>query len=164
MPWGGGGALMFSISRHHKGSQQMVNSKLHRLYKGVYLPNCKSFFVNLLFWQIMEILMKLTFYGLKSCDTCKKSLKTLRNAGYTVTYVDIRADGIDAQMLAKFQCKFGQSLTNTRSTTWRNLSIDDRKRPALSLLSEHPTLMKRPVIVAKSEMFLGWSKDVQAKF
>jgi len=108
--------------------------------------------------------MKLTFYGLKSCDTCKKALKTLRDAGYTVTYIDVRADGIDAQTLAIFHCKFNQALINTRSTTWRNLPSDDRKRPALSLLSEHPTLMKRPVIVAKSEMFLGWSKDVQAKF
>jgi arsenate reductase len=163
MPWGGG-ALMFSISRHHKGSQQMVNSKLHKLYKRVYLHNCKSFFVILLFQQILEVIMKLTFYGLKHCDTCKKSLKTLQDAEHTVTYIDVRTDGIDAQTLAKFQSKFDQALINTRSTTWRNLPTDDRKLPALQLLSMHPTLMKRPVIDAGGKLYLGWGKDVQAKF
>jgi len=108
--------------------------------------------------------MELTFYGLKSCDTCRKSLKSLRDAGHTVTYIDVREDGIDAQTLAKLQCEFGQTLTNTRSTTWRNLSADDRKRPALQLLSMHPTLMKRPVIDAEGNLSLGWGKDVQAKF
>ncbi len=108
--------------------------------------------------------MKLTLYGLKSCDTCKKAQKTLHDAGHTVTYVDVRADGINAQTLAEFQCKFGDALINTRSTTWRNLSADDRKRPALQLLSMHPTLMKRPVIDAEGNLSLGWGKDVQAKF
>ena len=108
--------------------------------------------------------MELTLYGLKSCDTCKKAQKTLQGAGYTVNYVDVRADGIDAQTLAELLCKFGDALINTRSTTWRNLSIDERKLPALQLLSEHPTLMKRPVIAAGGTMTLGWRKDVQAKF
>jgi arsenate reductase len=112
----------------------------------------------------MEFMMKLTFYGLKSCDTCKKSLKTLRDAGYTVTYVDVRADGIDAQTLAKFQCELGEALINTRSTTWRNLPLNERKQPALQLLSMHPTLMKRPVIDIEGTLTLGWGKDVQAKF
>lgn len=108
--------------------------------------------------------MNMTLYGLKSCDTCRKALKTLREAGHVVNYIDVRSDGIDASTLAKFQSEFGQSLTNTRSTTWRNLSDEDRKRAALQLLSEHPTLMKRPVIDADGILTLGWNKDVQAKF
>ena len=108
--------------------------------------------------------MDVIFYGLKSCDTCKKAFKTLCKAGHVVNYIDVRADGIDASILAKFQNEFGQALTNTRSTTWRNLSDVDRKRPALQLLSEYPTLMKRPVIDVNGKLSLGWSKDVQAKF
>ncbi len=108
--------------------------------------------------------MKVTIYGLKSCDTCKKALKTLQEAGHDISYIDVRSDGIGADKLAKFHCEFGQALINTRSTTWRGLSADDRTRPALQLLLEHPTLMKRPVIDADGVLSLGWGKDVQAKF
>ncbi|MEH6360236.1 MAG: ArsC/Spx/MgsR family protein [Amylibacter sp.] len=108
--------------------------------------------------------MKVNIYGLKSCDTCKKALKTLQEAGHDVTYTDVRANGIGADKLAKFQCEFGQALINTRSTTWRDLSADKRTRPVLQLLLEYPTLMKRPVIDADGVLSLGWGKDVQDRF
>jgi arsenate reductase len=110
------------------------------------------------------MMMDVTFYGLKSCDTCRKAIKTLQGLGHCVTYVDVRADGIGADKLAEFQGEFGNSLINTRSTTWRNLSEGERARPALQLLAEHPTLMKRPVIIAGDALYLGWGKDVQGKF
>ena len=108
--------------------------------------------------------MKVTLYGLRSCDTCKKTLKTLQEAGYDVTYTDVRADGIGVDELAKFQSEFGQALINTRSTTWRGLSADKRTQPALQLLLEYPTLMKRPIIDADGVLSLGWGKDVQDNF
>ena len=36
----------------------------------------------------------LVFYGLKSCDTCRKARKALTEAGRSVTYIDVREDGI----------------------------------------------------------------------
>lgn len=108
--------------------------------------------------------MDVTLYGLKSCDTCKKALKSLQAKGHNVTYVDVRSDGVEADKLAAFQSAFGDALTNTRSTTWRGLSANERARPAMQLLSEHPTLMKRPVINAAGTLTLGWGGDVQANF
>jgi arsenate reductase-like glutaredoxin family protein len=112
----------------------------------------------------MENSMDVTFYGLKSCDTCKKALKALRDSGHIVTYVDVRTNGVGADKLAKFQCFFGESLTNKRSATWRGLSETERLRPALQLLLEYPTLMKRPVIDADGDLSLGWGEDVQNRF
>ncbi len=108
--------------------------------------------------------MDVTVYGLKSCDICRKAIKTMQDLGHSVTYIDVRADGVGADKLVEFQGEFGNSLTNMRSTTWRNLSEGDRARPALQLLAEHPTLMKRPVIIAGGTLYLGWGKDVQEKF
>lgn len=108
--------------------------------------------------------MDVTFYGLKSCDTCKKALKALQQAGHVVIYIDVRADGIEPDKLAEFEVSFGKALMNTRSTTWRNLSPEARLCPALELIATHPTLMKRPVTVAGDAMFLGWGKDVQERF
>lgn len=97
-------------------------------------------------------------YGLKNCDTCRKALKSLPDA----TFIDVRADGVPTEILEQAYAKFGAALLNTRSTTWRQLPDEERERPALELLAEHPTLMKRPLIDRDGELFLSWSKDVQA--
>ncbi len=101
-------------------------------------------------------------YGLKTCDTTRKALNTLRNAGVEVTYIDVREDGVPAEMLSQFLFAFDDKLVNRRSTTWRGLSDSERAGDALALLLEHPTLMKRPVIQAGKDLYLGWSKDVEA--
>ena len=80
----------------------------------------------------------MTLYGLKTCDTCRKAIKALPG----VTFVDVRADGVPADVLARAHA---------------------RARDPLALLAEHPALMKRPLIVADDgQMYLGWGKDVQA--
>ncbi|CUK01406.1 putative reductase [Shimia thalassica] len=97
-------------------------------------------------------------YGLKNCDTCRKALKTFND----VEFVDVRADGVPVEVLEKAFAAFGSALVNTRSTTWRGLTEEERAKPALDLLAEHPTLMKRPLIERNGEFFLGWTTDVQS--
>ena len=96
-------------------------------------------------------------YGLKNCDTCRKALKSLDNA----ELIDLRAQGIAPDLLAAAFAQFSGSLLNTRSTTWRGLSEDQRAAPVLELIDAHPALMKRPLIVADDQMYLGWGKDTQ---
>ncbi len=107
------------------------------------------------------------FYGLKNCDTCKKAQKALTDAGKDFEVVDVRADGVPADLLATWLAEVGSdALINRRSTTWRGLSEAEKAAAegdgAVALLGEHPTLMKRPVIVAGGAVHVGWSKDVQA--
>lgn len=102
------------------------------------------------------------FYGLKTCDTCRKAEKALRAAGYEPKVVDVRADGVPGADLAAFLNRFGEALVNRRSTTWRNLPEDQRALDPAVLLTTHPTLMKRPVIEHDGQLYLGWGKDVQA--
>ena len=97
-------------------------------------------------------------YGLKNCDTCRKALKSLEGA----ELVDVRADGLPDGLLARAHDEFGAALLNTRSTTWRGLSEEERQTPPLELLASYPALMKRPLIERDGALFLGWSKDVQA--
>ncbi len=99
-----------------------------------------------------------TLYGLKNCDTCRKALKLLEGA----SFVDVRAEGVpEAVLQAAFE-QFGAALANTRSTTWRNLSDEERAKPVLELLVAHPTLMKRPLIERNGALYLGWDKATQA--
>ncbi len=96
--------------------------------------------------------MKLTVYHLKSCDTCRKALKALAQAGHSITAVDVRADGVPKAVLEKAAQAVGwQALLNTRSTTWRGLGdaekSDMTEAKALALMAQHPTLIKRPLII-----------------
>lgn len=94
-------------------------------------------------------------------------------AGHALTLIDVRADGVPAAELARIEKAVGwEKLLNTRSTTWRGLSEADKAdmdaRKAIALTSQHPTLIKRPVIardVAQRGTLItvGWTKDVQAE-
>lgn len=100
-------------------------------------------------------------YGLKTCDTTRKALKTLRDAGVEVTYIDVRADIIPERELSWFLVAFGDEMLNKRSTTWRGLSDSDRALDAATLIRKHPTVMKRPVIHTDTDFHLGWNAEVQ---
>jgi len=107
--------------------------------------------------------MHLNFYCLKNCDTCRKALKALENAGHTVTVTDIRKDGVPAQVLAEALAGLGQEkFLSTRSPTWKTLSDTEKAGDPVQLMLAHPTLMKRPLIMGENWVSAGWSKDVAA--
>ena len=95
-------------------------------------------------------------FGLKTCDRCRAARKALGD----VEFIDVRADGVPDAVLSAALAEFGDALINRSSTTWRNLSESERSADAMALLRAHPTLMKRPLIVAGAQMTLGWTPDV----
>ena len=100
-------------------------------------------------------------YGIKTCETVKKALAALTAAGLAPSLRDVRAEPLTAAEIDEFSKAFGEKLVNRASTTWRNLSEEDRALPKATLLARHPTLMKRPVIRGKV-LTLGWDKAAQA--
>ncbi len=96
-------------------------------------------------------------FGLKTCDTCRKALKSLPDA----EFVDVRADGVPDSVLAQAFDTFGEALLNTRSTTWRGLGDAERARPPLDLIADNPTLMKRPLIEHNGTLYLGWRAETK---
>lgn len=98
-------------------------------------------------------------FGLKNCDTCRAARKSLPEA----EFVDIRDSPMDPKLLEKAHSQFGEALVNRRSTTWRSLSEDKRAEAPLDLLSRHPVLMKRPLIVDGDRMVLGWTPAAKAE-
>ena len=108
-------------------------------------------------------------YHLKTCDTCRKAIKSLSAAGHELELHDVRADGLDSAVLGTLEAALGyEALVNKKSTTWRGLSDTEKssltRENALALLGEHPTLMKRPVIENAGHFTVGWSKSVQAEY
>lgn len=113
--------------------------------------------------------MNLTVYHLKTCDTCRKAIKSLEGADHEVTLIDVRADGVPSEKLRALAEAVGyDALLNTRSTTWRNLPDEEKTSldevGKLALLQTHPTLIKRPVIERGEHVTVGWSPAIQAEF
>ncbi len=109
----------------------------------------------------------LNFYGLKTCDTCRKALKALDAKGVGVAFHDVRAEGVPKQLVEKWVKAVGwEALLNRSSTTWRGLPDRDKanvdERQAIALMAAHPTLIKRPVIErGPTEVHVGWSDATQ---
>ena len=107
-------------------------------------------------------------YHLKTCDTCRKAIKALRAAGHDPVLHDVRGDGMDEKTLEVLEAALGyEALVNKKSTTWRSLSDAEKegltRENALRLLTDNPTLMKRPVIEHAGHFTIGWSNAVQAE-
>lgn len=101
-------------------------------------------------------------FSLKSCDTCKKAIKALRDAGHDPQIIDVRADGLTDADRAAIIGQFGDAAINKSSTTWRKLEEGEKAQPVASLLTLYPTLMKRPVIQNGDVWTIGWKADAQA--
>lgn len=105
-----------------------------------------------------------TVYGIKNCDTVKKTLQWFLNNGIQVKLHDYRVDGIDQAYLQQVEQVFGwQELVNKRSTTWRNLDeslkANLNRQTALDLLLAQPTLIKRPIVLGGSKPLIGFRAD-----
>jgi len=103
----------------------------------------------------------LTVYGIKQCDTCRKSLKWLARQGIEHRFHDVRIDGLQADLLKPWlSSSLAPKLVNRRSTTWRQLTDEQRQLEGdalLALLLEHPTLIKRPVFVTDEIIAVGFN-------
>ncbi|WP_150540100.1 ArsC family reductase [Actinobacillus vicugnae] len=114
--------------------------------------------------------MVVRVYGIKNCDTVKKSLKWLEQQGLQTCLHDYRVEGLSAEWLQQIEQQFGwEALVNKRSTTWRNLdqavknNLD--RTTALKVLFEQPTLIKRPIILQDGIALIGFNeKQYQQAF
>ncbi|MEE4637814.1 MAG: Spx/MgsR family RNA polymerase-binding regulatory protein [Wenzhouxiangella sp.] len=110
---------------------------------------------------------RLTIYGIKSCDTCRKAIKWLDEHEHSYRWHDLRADGIEGHQVRRWLTALGTDLLiNRRSTTWRSLSEAERARAgdpdqAVALLVSNPTLIKRPVFERDDRVMVGFDAAVR---
>jgi len=101
-------------------------------------------------------------YGIKNCDTMKKAMRWLDEAGVAYTFHDYRVEGIESEQLAAWCGKVGwEALLNRRGTTWRRLDEADKQgldeARAIELMIEHPAMIKRPVLEYAGGIEVGFS-------
>ncbi len=106
----------------------------------------------------------LKIYGIPNCDQIKKSQKWLKDRGIEFEFHDYRKQGISKKQLNNW-CKAvdWELLLNKRSRTWKELKETDKadltQTKAVSLMQQHPTLIKRPVIQKKETIIVGFDNN-----
>ena len=99
-------------------------------------------------------------YGIKNCDTVKKARVYLDEHNVDYEFVDFRDSPITIDTISQFIEKVGMEvLVNKRSTTYRGLSDAQKSNITPSLILENPTLIKRPVVVNRQQVLVGFKED-----
>lgn len=108
-------------------------------------------------------------YGLRRCSTCVKARKWLDAKAIGYTFIDYRDDPVEPAILSVWASKLGwQVVINRASAPWRALS-DEQKTTNndegwLALIAQHPTLVKRPVLVKAGKIEIGFSEARYEEF
>ena len=107
-------------------------------------------------------------YGIRNCDSMKKAFVWLAEHAVVCDFVDYRQAAPSAAQLADWNLRVGwKALLNTRGTTWRRLSKEDRadvdEARALTLMARHPSLIRRPVIDTGTALLVGFDPDRYAR-
>ncbi|AXR06156.1 ArsC family reductase [Salinimonas sediminis] len=105
--------------------------------------------------------MSTTLFGISNCDTIKKAKKWLEANAHSYTFHDYRKQGLDSQWLECAEQQLGwETMLNKRGTTFRQLDAEVKENldrdSAMALMSEQPAMIKRPILVRGSKMYIGF--------
>ena len=108
-------------------------------------------------------------FGIRSCDSCRKAIKWLEQHEVDHEFVDLRADGFSGNDVDRWQASAGwENLLNKRSLTWRKIPRVDREgldaARAATLIQEHPTVMRRPLLEVDDRVLLGFDATEYRRF
>lgn len=96
--------------------------------------------------------MILKVYGIKNCDTMKKTFAFLEGRGISFEFIDYKKQVPSVELLQEFLTKTTlESLINKQGTTYKKLDEDQKevlksKSTALPILIAQPSMLKRPLI------------------
>ena len=105
----------------------------------------------------------ITVYGIKNCDTVKKSTKWLTANNISHQLYDFKTQPLTAELLTQFVQQSDWSLLlNKRSTTFRNLPDEIKNNLTddvmFTAVLEQPTLLKRPLVSLDGQLHLGFKE------
>ena len=110
----------------------------------------------------------ITLYGIKNCDTVKKSRDWLAKKNIEYRFHDFRVDGLDKVQVNSWIAEIGlDTLVNKRSTTWKelneNIKENFNEQNAALVIAENPTLIKRPLLDTGKQKHVGFKDSEYAK-
>ena len=106
-------------------------------------------------------------YGIKNCDSVKKTLKFLKQHGIAYDFFDFKEESPSCEKVRRWADAVGvKKLFNTRSSTYRNLKLkeldldDDGK---IEWMCKEPLLIKRAVLEHNKNVLVGYDEQIYQK-
>lgn len=102
-------------------------------------------------------------FGIPNCDTVRKARKFLDANAVNYEFHDFKKQGLDLTTIQHWLSQQSLDvLVNKRSTSWKQLT-DEQKNTLISgddltVLTEMPTLIKRPVLQTDSGLLIGFKE------
>lgn len=107
---------------------------------------------------------KVEVYGIKNCDTVRKSLKWLDANNFEVNFHDFKKETLSSELVEKwFEQLDSAILINKRGTTWRKLNDEQKalteRDDLVQLIIDNPSIVKRPVVLFKDSWSVAFNID-----
>jgi Spx/MgsR family transcriptional regulator len=109
--------------------------------------------------------MSITVYGIPNCDTVKKARAFLAERGLAHAFHDYKKQGVPQEALTRWVAEVGwERLLNRQGTTWRKLPAERQSgvhdaASAIALMTEQPSVIRRPVLVGDDQLLVGFNPD-----
>jgi Spx/MgsR family transcriptional regulator len=110
-----------------------------------------------------------TLYGIPNCDQVKKARAWLAAKGVDHVFHDFKKQGLAEPLAQAWLDSLGADiLINRKGSTWRSLDparqrLADAPAGALALMTEQPSLVKRPVLDAGGTLHVGFTPESYAR-
>ena len=106
----------------------------------------------------------LIVHGIKSCDSVKKALKFLKENSIEYSFRDFKELPVNCDELSKWlEHTTLEKLFNSKSTTYKKFNLKDlnlNSDEKANWLCKENLLIKRPVIQYKSDIIVGYDKNL----
>jgi Spx/MgsR family transcriptional regulator len=108
---------------------------------------------------------KVELYSYSRCTSCKKTEAALSEGGVPFEQRDLFKERLNANEIRDLFQRTGltpQEALSRRSRPYRELGLAERTLSddeLIDLMSQHPALLRRPIVVTDSEPVVGYSRS-----
>lgn len=107
-------------------------------------------------------------FGISQCDQVRGARRWLKNRGLAYSFIDLKVEPPSRETLLDWLKHLPfDSLLNRRGKTWRSLPEEHRRAvvdqgSAVELMLAFPLVIKRPVVLWKDQIAVGFSDALYA--
>jgi arsenate reductase len=105
--------------------------------------------------------MDIKIYGIKNCDTMKKSFTLLDEAKLAYTFIDYKKQAPQPALISKWtKLQPLDVLINKQGTTYKKLlpeqqALLQNESTAIDVMCQFPSVIKRPIIEWNNQLLVG---------
>ena len=107
----------------------------------------------------------ITLYGIPNCQTVKKARVWLESHQIDYQFYDFKKQGVNEELIQQWlkHVEWSQ-LLNRSGITYRNLTDLQKEQSqiqfgAISLMTQNPSMIKRPILSRSNILYLGFKED-----